>query len=115
MTDDLPDQISQLEAEIERLAGVAEGCRKIILIARAAIVIAALMLAVTIFGLIQFDQFITVGSIAAFVSGIVVAGSNVATLRQVTADMRTAVSRRSELIGQLEFSVVIQGTKCFDR
>ena len=111
MTDDLPEQISQLEAEIERLAGVTEGCRKIILIARAAILIGVLMLAITIFGLIQFDQFITVGSIAALVSGIVVAGSNVATLRQATADMRTAVSRRSELIGQLEFSVVIQGTE----
>jgi hypothetical protein len=111
MTDDLPDQISQLETEIERLAGVTEACRKIILIARAAILIGVLMLAITIFGLIQFDQFITVGSIAALVGGIVVAGSNVATLRQVTAEMRTTVSRRSELIGQLEFSVVIQGTE----
>src|SRR5262249_62298451 len=100
MTDDLPDQISQLEAEIERLAGVVEGCRKIILIARATIVIAVLMLAVTIFGLIQFDQFITVGSIAAFVGGIVVAGSNFATLRQATAGKRTRGSRRSRLIGR---------------
>jgi hypothetical protein len=115
MTDHLPDQISLLEAEIERLAGVAEGCRKIILIARTAIVIAVLMLAMTLFGLIKFDEFTTIGSIAAILGGIVVAGSNVATLRQATADMRAAEARRSELIGQLEFSVVIQGRKCFDR
>ena len=111
MTDNLTDQISLLEAEIERLAGVAEGCRKIILIAKATIVIAMLMVVATIVGLIKFDQLVVVSSIAALLGGIVVAGSNVATLRQATSNMRAADALRSELISRLEFSVVIQETE----
>jgi hypothetical protein len=104
-------QIPRLEAEIERLARVAESCRKVILAAKVAIALGALVLLVTIAGLIRVNQLVTLGAIAAILGGIAAAGSNARTLREASANMRATEARRAELIGALPFSAVIEETK----
>ena len=109
--DDPAVQIPRLEAEIERLARVAESCRKVILAAKVAIALGALVLLVTIAGLIRVNQLVTLGAIAAILGGIVAAGSNSRTLHEATAKIRAAEARRAELIGVLPFSAVIEEAK----
>ena len=118
MDDDLIDteedpaaQIPRLEAEIERFAQVAESCRKVILAAKVAIALGALVAVVTLVGLIRVDQIVTLAAIAAILGGIVAAGSNSRTLHEATANIRAAEARRAELIGALPFSRVVEETR----
>jgi undecaprenyl pyrophosphate phosphatase UppP len=110
MDEDPAAQIRRLEAEIERLGEVAESCRKVILAAKVAIAVGALVLLITIAGLINVDQIIAFAASAVILGGIVAAGSNSRTLNEATANMRAAETRRAELIGALPFSAVIEGT-----
>ncbi|MEZ5786858.1 MAG: hypothetical protein R3D62_10435 [Xanthobacteraceae bacterium] len=99
--EELSDRISLLEAEIEQLASRADGCLKIILIAKIAIICGGLALLATVTRLVSFDQIVLVGSIAAILGGIVAAGSNRTTLRQVRGKIRTAEQLRNALIDRL--------------
>jgi hypothetical protein len=105
INDNLPAEITRLEAEIERLTGIAEGCRKLILAAKAAIAIGAVLLVATVAGLLKFDQLTVLVSIAAVLGGIVTLGSNSTTLHQTLAGIAKAETLRSQLIGQIEFPV----------
>ena len=104
--DDLSEQISDLEAEIERLASVAESCRKIILISK----VASRWRCRGEFGLIRLDQVIC-GSLALVIVGIVAAGSNAATLRNTEAEMRDNEALRSRLIDELNPPLVVSGAE----
>lgn len=107
MTDsNQPDQISRLEADIERLAEAAEKCRKIILTSRVAVAAGALCTLGMALGIIPFDQIAVVCSITAVIGGIVAFGSNTTTLQQTMAGIKAAETRRSELIDTIELKPV---------
>jgi hypothetical protein len=107
--DDPSDEISQLEARIEQLAEIAERCRKIILVSRAAIAGGAALLLVMMLGLFGSGEVAALGSIAVVLGGIVSLGSNVSTLRQTLAAISAAEAQRSEMIGRIDLRVVGEG------
>jgi len=104
--DDPTDDISLIEERLERLAEIAERCRKIILFSKAAIAGGAALLLVMILGLFGSSQVAALGSIAAVLGGIVSLGSNVSTLRQTTDAISAAEMLRSDLIGRIDLRVV---------
>jgi hypothetical protein len=107
--DDPVDEISQIEARIEQLAEIAERCRKIILVSKAAIAAGAGLLLALVLGLLGSNAVAAIGSIAAVLGGIVSLGSNVGTLRQTTTAISAADALRSELIGRLDLREVGDG------
>jgi hypothetical protein len=108
--DDPADEISRIEARIEELAEIAERCRKIILVSRAAVAAGAALLLVMVLGLFGSSQVAAIGSIAVVLGGIVSLGSNVSTLRQTMAAISVAEALRSELIGRIDLRVVGERT-----
>ncbi len=104
--DDPIDEIAMVEARLEQLAEVAERCRKIILISKAAIAGGIALLLVMMLGLFGSNQVAAIGSIAAVLGGIVALGSNVSTLQQTTAAISAAEMLRSDLIGSIDLRVV---------
>ena len=100
------DEISRIEAQLEELAEVADRCRKIILVSKAAIAGGGALLLVMIIGLFGSSPVIAIGSIAMVLGGIVSLGSNVGTLRQTMADISAAETVRSDLIGGIDLRVV---------
>ncbi|SRR6266571_6183143 len=107
---DLREQISRLEAHIEELADVAERCRKIMLISRAAIAVGGMLILATALRAISFDPMAMIGAIAAIIGGTVVFGSNASTRKQTEAAARSAEAVRVELIGQIDLRVVGDST-----
>jgi hypothetical protein len=100
------DEIVRLEAQIEQLAGVIEGCRKIIAVSRAAIVVGAILLLAIMLGVVTLDPTMMIASIAAVIGGIVLLGSNSRTSDDATAALQTAEARRTALIGAIDLQLV---------
>jgi hypothetical protein len=109
--DDPVDDISRLEAQIEALAEVAERCRKIIQVSRAAIAGGRALLVVVTLGLFGLGPVAAIGSIAAVLGGIVSLGSNASTLQQTIAAIRNAEALRLDLISRIDLRVVSDTTK----
>ena len=108
MAEDNPtDEFSRIEARLEQLAEVAERCRKISLVSKAAIGGAAALLLVMMLGVFgSSDAAVALGSIAMVLGGIVSLGSNVSTLRQTMDAISDAETLRSDLISSIELRVV---------
>jgi hypothetical protein len=108
MTDDEEDadDISAIEARIERLAEIAERCRKFILASKIAIAAGFALLLVVILGLFGAGLSTALGSIALVLGGIVSLGSNISTLRETEADISDAEAIRRDLIGGMGLRLV---------
>ena len=100
------EEISRLETTIEDLGEAIARCRKIMLFAKAAMVIGGLLIAVVILGIVTFDPTLLIGGITAVIGGIVLFGSNTRTLSDFTEAAAAAEKRRNELIGVIDLRVV---------
>jgi len=103
---DVREEIVRLEADIEQFAETIESCRKLILLAKIAVALAATAIAAGVLGLITLDPAILIGAFGVVLGGLVVFGSNTSTLEQAKAATKAAELRRSELIGQIDLRVV---------
>jgi len=100
------DEISRIEAQLDGLAEVAERCRRIILVSKAAIAGGVALPLFMMLGLFGSNQVAGIGSIAAVLGGIVSLGSNVSTLRQTMTAISAAEAFRSDLISRIDLRVV---------
>jgi hypothetical protein len=103
---DLREEIVRLEADIEQFAETIESCRKLILISKAAMAVAALSILAALIGAITLDPAVLIGAFGVVLGGLVVFGSNTSTLEQAKAATKAAELRRSGLIGQIDLRVV---------
>jgi hypothetical protein len=101
-TGDVRDDIARLEAHIEELADTIEGCRKLVLLAKAALAGGTLAMLAMLFGAIRDDALVLAAAMAALMGGIVVLGSNLSTAKQALARMQDAEVRRAALIDRLD-------------
>ena len=105
---DLPEQIAELEAEIEELFEAAERCRKIMMAARVMIAAGGLLLMIIVFGLFRREPVTFVAALTAILGGMVLLGSNKSTLEEIMSLIKTHEARRAQLINALRFQVAAQ-------
>jgi hypothetical protein len=103
---DEPQDIADLEAEIDALRAEADRSRKLTIVAKLVIVTGAVMLPVSF--LVSSPTALVMG-IAAFLGSVALFGSNERTLSEVRERISNLEARRSELIDRLE----LQDRACF--
>src|SRR5262245_12826414 len=104
--DDLRDQISRIEADIEEHAKTLNGCRKAMLLSKMAIAAGAIWLSACLLEAIWSDAAAMVGAMATVLGGVVVFGSNLTTSRQTTTAIKAAERHRAELIDMINLRTV---------
>ena len=100
------DEISRIEAQLEKLAESSDRCRKIILISKGLIASGVALPLFMMLGLSGYNQVAAIGSIALVLGGIVSLGSNVSTLQQMMTAISIAEALRSELINRLDLKSI---------
>src|SRR4029450_13389655 len=103
---DLHDQITRIEAEIDKLAKTLDGCRKAMLFSKVAIAAGGIWILSYLLGAISFDPAAMMGAVAASIGGVVIFGSNSSTSKQTTAAIKAAETRRAELIDMIDLRTV---------
>ena len=106
---DLSEQISELEAQIETLAGVIERCRKVMLISKVAMAAGAALILAILVGATRFEPTALLLGITAVVGGIVLFGSNSSTSEQAATALKAAEAQRAELIDKAQLRLVDDG------
>jgi hypothetical protein len=107
--DDLRDQISRIETDIEEYAITLEGCRKAMLLSKVAIAAGIISLAAYLLGAVWLNSVAVIGAMAAVIGGVVVFGSNLTTSRQATSAMAALERHRAELIDMINLRTIGEG------
>ena len=100
------EEIVRLEEHIEELSVKIESCRKFILASRIAIAGGGVVLAAMLLGAIRSDLGLIAASVASFLGGIVVWGSNSSTAKEAVNEMAAAELERAALIEHINPRVV---------
>jgi hypothetical protein len=112
MDDELSsDAIARIEERIEELEQAIARCRKMSSAAKLAIVAGAVLLALTLLGLIPFIAAVVTAAMAAVIGGIVLLGSNSTTWSQTEAALAASEAMRAEWIEQREMRVIDAGLR----
>jgi len=106
---DLREEISRLETEIEDRAEAIERCRKVILLSKVVAVGGAILVLLLLLGFVQMDPALMIGALAAIIGAGVALGSTTTSSNQLSAALRDAEVRRTELIGMLDLWVAADG------
>jgi hypothetical protein len=107
--DELRDQISRIETDIEDYAITLDGCRKAMLLSKVAIGAGIISLSAYLLGAISLNAVAVIGAMAAVIGGVVVFGSNLTTSNQATSAMAALEKRRAELIDMIHLRTVGEG------
>lgn len=100
------DDIARIEEHIESLRDSIARCRKLALAAKCLIGAGASVLIITVMGLIPFSAGLVIAALAAVIGGIVLAGSNATTTREIEARLHNSELMRAEMIEQMGLRVV---------
>jgi hypothetical protein len=99
-------KIVGLEEHIEQLAAKLESCRKFVVVSRIAVAGGGLVLAAMLVGAIRSDLGLMAASVASFLGGIVVWGSNRSTAKETVKEINAAESKRAALIEQINPRII---------
>jgi hypothetical protein len=109
--DDARGEIAKIEERIERLSEQLERCRKVAFGAKGAIAAGAVLLAALLIGVIAMDALRLMIAAILLLGGLVLAGSNSRTASEYAAGVADAERLRSELISQIDLTLVPEPTR----
>jgi hypothetical protein len=105
----LPQQIADLEADIDALSDAAEQCRKSMIVARLAVIAGVLLVGASLSGFVRTDALILVIGIAATLAGIGLLGSSRGSLEHITGKIRASEARRDGMIDGMNLQTFQDG------